>query len=131
MDVPSPPTFTVSNWIALLKNSRASMIGFTFYMITQGHMLQSRPGEKLLELGWVTIPHPAYSPDLAPTVYHLFRSLSNHLREKKFDDESSLKMDLADFFSQKSKDFYERRIFSLSERWRQVVDSDGAYIIEN
>ena len=38
--------------------------------------------EKLLELGWVTIPHPAYSPDLAPTDYHLFRSVSNHLREK-------------------------------------------------
>ena len=40
-------------------------------------------------------------------------------------------MDLADFFSQKSKDFYECGIFSLPERWRQVVDSDGAYIIEN
>jgi histone-lysine N-methyltransferase SETMAR len=86
--------------------------------------------EKLLKLGWVTIPHPPYSPDLAPTDYHLFRSLSNHLREKKFDDESSLKTDLTDFFSQKSLDFYERGIFSLPERWRQVVDSDGAYIIE-
>jgi histone-lysine N-methyltransferase SETMAR len=87
--------------------------------------------EKLLKLGWVTIPHPPYSPDLAPTDYHLFRSLSNHLREKKFDDENNLKTDLADFFSQKSLDFYERGIFSLPERWRQVVDSDGAYIIEN
>ena len=87
--------------------------------------------EKLLELGWVTIPHPAYSPDLAPTDHHLFRSLSNHLREKEFDDESSLKMDLTGFFSQKSEDFYEHGIFSLPERWRQVADSDGAYIIEN
>ena len=39
--------------------------------------------QKLLELEWVTIPHPPYSPDLAPTDYYLFRSLSNHLREKK------------------------------------------------
>ena len=84
-----------------------------------------------MELGWVTIPHPAYSPDLAPADYHLCRSLFNHLCAKKFDDESNLKTDLADFFSQKSKDFYERGTFSLSERWRQVVDSDGAYIIEN
>ena len=97
---------------------------------TRPHVAKSTR-EKLLELGWVTIPHPAYSPDLAPTDYHLFRSLSNHLREKKFDDESSLKTNLADFFSQKSKDFYERGIFSLPERWQQVVDSDGAYIIEN
>ena len=84
--------------------------------------------EKLLELGWVTIPHPAYSPDLVPTDY---RSLFNHLREKKFDDESNLKTDLKDFFSQKSLDFYERGIFSLAERWRQVVHSGGTYVTEN
>ena len=47
--------------------------------------------EKLLELGWITIPHPPYSPDLAPTDYHLFRSLSNYLREKRFDDDDALK----------------------------------------
>jgi transposase len=27
--------------------------------------------EKLLQLGWTTVPHPPYSPDLAPTDYHL------------------------------------------------------------
>ena len=50
-------------------------------------------------------PHVAYSPDLAPAAYYLFRSFSNRLREKKFDDESNLKTNLADFFSQKSLDF--------------------------
>jgi histone-lysine N-methyltransferase SETMAR len=64
--------------------------------------------EKLLKLGWVTVPHPPYSPDLAPTDCHLFHFLSNHLREKKFDDEKDLKMDLVNFFGQKSQDFYER-----------------------
>ena len=41
-----------------------------------------------MKLGWITVPHPPYSPDLAPTDYHLFRSRSrsrsHHLREKKF-----------------------------------------------
>ena len=87
--------------------------------------------QKLLELGWVTVPHLPYSPDLAPTDYHLFRSLSNHLREKKFDDENDLKMDLLNFFGQKSQDFYERGILSLPERWQQVIDSNGAYIVES
>ncbi|CAF4933789.1 unnamed protein product, partial [Rotaria socialis] len=73
--------------------------------------------EKLLKLGWITVPHPPYSPDLAPTDYHLYRSPSNRLNEKKFDDEKHLKMDLADFFGQKSQDFYERVNFSLPERW--------------
>ena len=86
---------------------------------------------KLLNLGWITVPHPPYSPDLAPTDYHLFHSLSNHLREKKFDDENDVKMELLNFFDQKSKDFYERGILSLPERWRQVIDSSGAYVTES
>jgi histone-lysine N-methyltransferase SETMAR len=87
--------------------------------------------EKLLKLGWITILHLPYSPDLAPTDYHLFRSLSHHLGEKKFNDENDVKMDIANFFGQKSQDFYERGILSLPARWRQVIDSSGAYIIES
>jgi histone-lysine N-methyltransferase SETMAR len=87
--------------------------------------------EKLLELGWVTVPHPPYSPDLAPTDYYFYRSLSNYLHEKKFDDENDLKMDLVNFFGQKSQDFYEGGILFLPECWRQVIDSSGAYIIES
>lgn len=39
--------------------------------------------EKLLTLGWVTISHPPYSPDLVSTGYHFYRSLSDHLHDKK------------------------------------------------
>ena len=74
--------------------------------------------QKLLSLGWITIPHPPYSPDLARTDYHLYRSLSNYLREKKFNDESQIKMDLLNFFDQKTQDFYESGILSLPERWQ-------------
>jgi hypothetical protein len=87
--------------------------------------------EQLLKLGWIPVPHPSYSPDPALTEYHLFRSLCKHLREKKIDDENDVKMELVNFFGQKSHDFYERRILSLPECWRQVIDSSGAYIIES
>jgi histone-lysine N-methyltransferase SETMAR len=36
------------------------------------------------ELDWEILPHPPYSPDLAPSDYHLFRSLSNNLRGAEF-----------------------------------------------
>ena len=74
--------------------------------------------QKLLELGWTVLPHPPYSPDLAPTAYRLFRSLADCLREKNFNDEDDLKIDLTNFFNQRSKAFYERKILSLPERWR-------------
>ena len=86
--------------------------------------------QKLLGLGWITIPHPPYSPDLAPTDYHLYRSLSNYLREKKFNDESQIKTDLLNFFDQKIQVFYESGILSLPERWQQVIGSNGAYILD-
>ena len=83
---------------------------------------------KLLELGWTLLPHPPYSPDLAPSDYHLFRSLAHYLQGRKFDNEDALKLALETFFSQKSPAFYERGIRSLPKGWRQVVDSEGAYI---
>ena len=39
---------------------------------------------KLLELGWEVMSHPLYSPDHAPSDYHLFRSLQNFLNGKNF-----------------------------------------------
>ncbi|GFV55826.1 histone-lysine N-methyltransferase SETMAR [Trichonephila clavipes] len=40
--------------------------------------------QKLLQLEWDTMPHPPYSPDLAPSDYYLFRSLQNFLDGKTF-----------------------------------------------
>lgn len=85
---------------------------------------------KLLELGWKVIPHPPYSPDLAPTDYALFRSLSNALNEKKFDDQAHLRQYIAEFFESKPKNFFADAIHSLPERWRQVVDNEGRYIFD-
>ncbi|KAJ0183521.1 hypothetical protein K1T71_001497 [Dendrolimus kikuchii] len=35
--------------------------------------------QKLREFGWEVLMHPPYSPDLAPSDFHLFRSLQNSL----------------------------------------------------
>jgi [histone H3]-lysine36 N-dimethyltransferase SETMAR len=83
---------------------------------------------KLLELGWTTLVHPPYSPDLAPSDYHLFRSLNNHLMEKRFDDQTALESELASFFDSQPRAFYEKGIMSLPDRWQQVIDSNGMYI---
>ena len=117
----------VSNWTGLPKNSRKQDRIYYLHDNTRSNVAKSTC-EKLLKLGWITVLHPPYSPDLAPTDYHLFPSLSHHLGEKKFDDDNDMKMDIANFFGQKFKDFYERGILSLPERWRQVIDSSGAYI---
>uniref|UniRef100_A0A8R1HSS5 Transposase n=2 Tax=Caenorhabditis japonica TaxID=281687 RepID=A0A8R1HSS5_CAEJA len=53
---------------------------------------------KLQELNWDTVPHPPYSPDIAPPDYHLFRPLKLFLKEKRFAKYKDLKMAVFDFF---------------------------------
>jgi histone-lysine N-methyltransferase SETMAR len=46
--------------------------------------------EAIQELVWEILPHPPYSPDLAPSDYHLFRSLSKNLRGAEFPSTTTL-----------------------------------------
>jgi histone-lysine N-methyltransferase SETMAR len=82
------------------------------------------------EFGWEVLPHPPYSPDIAPSDYHLFRSLQNHLGEKRYANLDEVKTDLDAFFKSKSRDFYASGIKQLPQRWAMVVDSNGDYIID-
>ena len=86
--------------------------------------------EKLLELGWEVLVHPPYSPDMAPTDYHLFNSLSNFLRGRQFADETEVSDLLNSFFASKPQDFYSRGILSLPDRWQRIVQNEGDYIID-
>jgi hypothetical protein len=81
------------------------------------------------ELNWEILPHPPYSPDLAPSDYHLFRSLSNNRRGVSFND-AELQNWLDEFFTAKSADFFKRGIENLPERWEAVVNNGGEYIID-
>jgi histone-lysine N-methyltransferase SETMAR len=87
--------------------------------------------EKLSSLGWQTVTHPAYSPDLAPSDYYLFLSLSNDLREREFEKEEDLKQYLDDFFNCKPSKFYSKGIEDLPRRWQVVIDSNGDYVPQN
>ena len=83
----------------------------------------------LQELEWKVLQHPPYSPDLAPTDYYLFRSLSNHMRGVTFDNEEDLKNWLNKFFDTRPGDFWRNSIDKLVERWEEVISSNGEYII--
>ena len=47
--------------------------------------------QKLLQHCWNVLPHPSYSPDLALSDFHLFRSLQNSLNGKTFASEDLVK----------------------------------------
>ena len=86
--------------------------------------------EKILELGWSVLPHPPYSPDLAPTDYHLFCSLQNFLNGKTFTSDQGVNEAVLEFFQSKPINFYEKGIDVLKTRWQQVISNNGEYILD-
>ena len=94
---------TASNWIRLQKNSEESKFQLIFLQDNASSHVVKSTRKELLDLGWITVPHLPHSSDLVPTDYHLYYSDSNHLREKKFDNESDLETDLLNFFDEVSR----------------------------
>lgn len=83
---------------------------------------------KAAELGFEILPHPAYSPDLAPSDFFLFGKLKAHLRGTHFKDDESLKTEVTSWLEDQDADFYKEGIFKLKHRWAKCVDLAGDYI---
>ena len=81
---------------------------------------------KIQELGRIELlSHPAYSPDLAPSDYHLFRSMPNSCMQG-----ISKTLKLWNWVSPKTRDWHRRGIINLTERWLKTIESDGLYFEE-
>ena len=83
--------------------------------------------EKLKSLEWEVLQHPPYSPDLAPSDYHLFASMGHDLKECHFKTSEELENWVSEWFGSKDEQFFWRGIHKLPERWLKCVESDGNY----
>ena len=86
--------------------------------------------QKLLQLGWEILIQPPYSPDIAPSYFHLFQSLQNSLNGKNFNSLEDCKRHLEQFLAQKDKNFWDDGIMKLPEKWQKVVEQKGEYIVQ-
>ena len=71
----------------------------------------NRTLEKIDTLSWELLTHPPYGPDLAPSDFHLFGPLKNHMRGKHFTADD----DVIDAVSEwkQPRDFYAKGIMTL------------------
>ena len=83
---------------------------------------------KIQELGGIELlPHPAHSTDLAPSYYHLFRSMAHYLRGRYFENIEAVEVGLTEFFDQKPETGTVDGIINLAERWFKTTESDMFY----
>ena len=65
--------------------------------------------------------------DIAPSDYHLFRSMAHDLADQHFTSYEETKNWVDLWLSGKNEEFYRRGIRELPERWEKVVACDGRY----
>ena len=67
----------------------------------------ARPVKKYLEmLKWEVLPHPPYSPDVAPSNYHLFRSMARGLAHQHFRSYEEVKRWIDSWIASKDASFF-------------------------
>jgi histone-lysine N-methyltransferase SETMAR len=73
--------------------------------------------QKIEELeGIKLLPHPAFSPDLEPSDYHLFRSMAQLLRCIKFQSVADVEVAVEEFFASKNKEWFNHAFNELAEK---------------
>ena len=83
--------------------------------------------EAIAKMGWEVLPHPSYSPDLAPFDYHLFGFVKDQLRGQHETTEAIQKA-VRQCLRMAGTEFYRRGIFKLPERWEKCVQRSGDYV---
>ena len=80
------------------------------------------------ELGFELLPHPPYSPGLAPSDYYLFGNLKRWLSGKRFTSNLELEWDTDSYFGLLDKSYYLEGIQKLENRWTRCIELKGEYV---
>lgn len=87
-----------------------------------------RTREAITSFGWTTLPHPPYSPDLAPSDYHLFGAMKEALRGEHYGNDEEVKSAVRNWLRKQPPEFYEAGIHALIRRWNRAIERGGDYV---
>jgi len=72
--------------------------------------------------------HPPYSPDLAPSDYHLFSNFKQHFRGQRFSTDDELEYATEEWLKEQSELFYFTGVEKLRQRYKLCIDKGGDYV---
>ena len=75
-------------------NRKRGQISVSFLQDNARPYVAARTMDIIQKLKWNVLPHPPYIPDLAPSDYHLFRHLNEHLDGKMFRNNEEVVQDV-------------------------------------
>ena len=84
--------------------------------------------QSVRDCGFELLPHPPYSPDLAPSDFFLFYKLKKELRGQRYDDDDELMLAVEGFCKGHDSAFYREGLEALPRRWTKCIESQGDYV---
>ena len=81
--------------------------------------------EHIANLGWTVLPQPPYSPDLAPSDFHLFGPMKDG---QHFPGNDAVIRAVKQWATSACADFYECAMQALVHRWRKCIANSGDYV---
>jgi hypothetical protein len=80
------------------------------------------------DLSFECLPHLPYSPDLAPSDFHVFGPLKQAMAGKAFRSDEEVQQAVHEWLLSQPKEFFSRGINLLPKRWNTCVERNGDYI---
>jgi len=135
--LPEGRTINAQYYCEILERLREKIKSERRGRITRGTVLQqdnARPHtcnatmDVIRRLGFELLPHPAYSPDLAPSDYWLFPKMKEPLRGHRYGSLSALSSAISQWVRGTPTEFFAQGISKLPERWHKCVQLGGDYV---
>jgi histone-lysine N-methyltransferase SETMAR len=80
------------------------------------------------DLFFECLPHPLYSPDLAPSDFHVFGPLEEAMGDKSFRSDEEVQQTVHKWLRSQPKDFFSRGIHALPKYWNTCMVHNGDYV---
>jgi hypothetical protein len=77
------------------------------------------------ELWFECIPHHPYSPDLAPSDFHVFGSLKDVLSGTQFWNDDEVWSATHEWLHARPKEFFSHGIYALVKQWHRAIELEG------
>lgn len=135
--MPQKTTINADAYCETLQRLRRAIQNKRRGMLTRGIVLlhdNARPhtAQKttnlLRKFKWEVFDHPPYSPDLAPSDFHLFTKLKDFLSGERFQSDDDLREGVQHWLANLAVEVYEEGINKLVSRYDKCFNNFGDYI---
>jgi [histone H3]-lysine36 N-dimethyltransferase SETMAR len=121
---------TLNNLRRAIQNKRRGMLtkGVRFHHDNARPHTANRTTALIERFGWEMVSHPPYSPDLAPSDFHLFPELKKNLGGTQFQTDEEVQNAVVSFLHGQAAEFYDSGLKKWVPRMQKCIERNGDYV---